>query len=294
MWFLIAFLPVLFWSLTNLTDSVIMRRTHLHPLVINTLQSVFMVLYILLFSRFVDVQTDYMWLLLGIGVFTICASVFYLHTMRVIDSSVINVAWALQNVMLIALGVFVLGEELSAMQFVGCVVVIFGILLLSFWHFKGNLMKTLTVLTVNAVLFLPMVFVQKLLVDNGEHVYAAMFWTLLGRDGFSIVLGLVLLALGKIHFPREHRHPSLFFLCAFAIGNGFCGWLTLQFAYQYVSLSVVSTIGNMQPFFMMAGAWMFIKLIPDFAPRELLTAQSVQIKLISFFVVFVGLTLLVI
>jgi len=51
-------------------------------------------------------------------------------------------------------------------------------------------------------------------------------------------------------------------------------------------------VGNVQPFFVIGQSWLIAKALPRYAPRELLTAQSVGVKLTSFAVVFVGLALL--
>jgi len=63
-------------------------------------------------------------------------------------------------------------------------------------------------------------------------------------------------------------------------------------AYEYGPVSLIMVVGNIQPFFVIFFAWMLTKLVPSKAPKELLTRQSVQIKLISFIIVFFGLALL--
>lgn len=64
------------------------------------------------------------------------------------------------------------------------------------------------------------------------------------------------------------------------------------YAYEIGAISLVSIVANVQPFMVIGLAWFFMKLLPSRAPRELLTMQSVQIKFLSFTVVFAGLTLL--
>jgi len=63
-------------------------------------------------------------------------------------------------------------------------------------------------------------------------------------------------------------------------------------AYQIGPISLVNIVGSIQPFFAMLWAFLFWKISPRFAPKELLTVQSVQIKCIGFTVVIIGLLLL--
>ena len=64
----------------------------------------------------------------------------------------------------------------------------------------------------------------------------------------------------------------------------------LSLVYGHLSLVVITY--NVQPFCVMFFAWLFARYAPAIAPKELLTTQSVQIKLISFAIVFFGLALL--
>lgn len=49
-----------------------------------------------------------------------------------------------------------------------------------------------------------------------------------------------------------------------------------------------------QSFFVLLFAWLVCRLLPTYAPRELLTAQSVGVKVLSFVIAMLGLSLLAI
>jgi hypothetical protein len=70
------------------------------------------------------------------------------------------------------------------------------------------------------------------------------------------------------------------------------GFFFMTNAYAVGLASLVAVTENMQPFCVIFLAWLVAFLVPKCAPRELLTIQSVQVKLVSFLIVFVGLGLL--
>ena len=57
-------------------------------------------------------------------------------------------------------------------------------------------------------------------------------------------------------------------------------------------LSLISVIGNVQPFFVLLLSGFLVRFCPGLAPKELFTVRSTSIKIISFSIVFLGLALL--
>jgi hypothetical protein len=65
------------------------------------------------------------------------------------------------------------------------------------------------------------------------------------------------------------------------------------FAYASGPLSLVVVVSNVQPFLVLAIAGFVVRFFPSKAAKELLTRQSVQLKLLCFFLAFIGLALLI-
>lgn len=61
---------------------------------------------------------------------------------------------------------------------------------------------------------------------------------------------------------------------------------------RFRSASLVSVVGNAQPFIVLFFAWLMVRIAPLSAPKELLTKQSVTVKIVSFTIVYSGLALI--
>ena len=77
-----------------------------------------------------------------------------------------------------------------------------------------------------------------------------------------------------------------------AMLSSFAGSYVMTLAYEEGLASLVSVVANIQPFLTIFFAYTLVMITPRFAPRELLTAQSVGVKLVSFVIVFAGLAML--
>jgi hypothetical protein len=73
----------------------------------------------------------------------------------------------------------------------------------------------------------------------------------------------------------------------------FLGFACLVKAFEIGMLSLVTIAGNLHPFFVIFFAWTLMQTKATHVPKELLSVQSITIKLLCFTIVLVGLTLLI-
>lgn len=78
------------------------------------------------------------------------------------------------------------------------------------------------------------------------------------------------------------RSSSFFYVAEFA----------LTFAYQSGPVSLISVVGNVQPFFVIFLAWVLARFLPSLAAKEVFSKRSMTVKVGSFSIVFIGLALL--
>ena len=83
-----------------------------------------------------------------------------------------------------------------------------------------------------------------------------------------------------------------FAINALVIAFFFAGITLNTLAFHNGPLALAVIVTNIQPFIIILLSLLFYSLLPHKAPKELLTAQSLKVKLVSFLIVFTGLALL--
>lgn len=293
MWFPLQLLSVTCWAGVNVLDSVLVRHYEKRPHVLQWHQSLWTLGSAAVLAILFPVRTDWA-LLLFFGGMTgyLGDRVFFLALDR-IDVSVTNIAWAILGVFLSIGGMLFFGERWTLFQAGGVILVIAGVVYLSLAGKHKILGWNLLYLVGIALLYTPFYLLQKHAIDSGAGVFITFFWMLLGRE---LLAGSVPLLV-----PRLRREALLAFRAydyGFPLLNGLVialflsGTLLSAQAYESGFISLVSVVSNVQPFLVLFLAWVLWKLLPGSASKELLTAQSVRVKIISFLVVLAGLILL--
>jgi drug/metabolite transporter (DMT)-like permease len=295
MWYVFALLAAAFYAADNTTESLIVRHYEKNPLVVTWCYGLFTILFFGVLLFFVDVHTPWMGYLIAFGMSAYLGDLFFTYTVDRLDISVVNASWPILTILLSCIGFLFFGESLKWEHGFGVFLIISGVFFLAFWkqHQHVSLLRTIGLLTVLASFFVPQAVSVKAAVESGESILPVFFWSHLGN--------MLPAFLVPWFFPEFRRKlPSLalrlwgafFPLCALVVVFIIAGLLSLSWAYTFGPLSLVSPSMNVQPFLVIFYAWLLSHVLPQRAPRELLTAQSVQVKLASFTVVLIGLTLL--
>lgn len=293
MWLLFAFLSTLMWALVNVLDSLIVRNYEKNPFVLMWCQSLFSMVFLAIFPLFVSVQfSSWTLTLMLFGAIGFVGDLWFFRVLRSVDVSVMNAAWAILSIFLSIAGFLLFHESWTTSQSAGSVLVIGGVLFLSLFHHSTDAKRTLLFLASLALLYMPYYVMKKSAIDADLGVMHVFYWMMLGRElcGFNVPW-----------FAPSIRRSALKVLrsgWSFSAFNGaviLCFLLAELFgayAYDIGTISLVSIVTNIQPFIVIGLAWLFVRLLPLRAPRELLTVQSVRVKILSFSIVFGGLALL--
>ena len=144
-----------------------------------------------------------------------------------------------------------------------------------------------------ALFYLPVAVARKAAMNAGEPILPVIFWLILGRDLVGFLAPLVLQTQRSMILRTLPSCRSPFFLLsALVIGCFYSAEYIVTLAYSKGPVSLISIVGNVQPFFVIALAAALARFRPSLSPRELLTSRSTSIKATSFSVVFLGLALL--
>jgi drug/metabolite transporter (DMT)-like permease len=255
-------------------------------------QSLISLPIVLLLSVTLSVSTSWAWLLILFGVIGYAGDVWFFHVLGNVDVSISNVAWSLLSLFLAAAGFFFFGDSWGITQSLGSVLIVVGALSLSLRHQRVDLLKMLWLVSVLALLYLPYYIVKKYVIDQGVSPLIVFFWMVYGREVFSFCFGGLFPTIRRTaiatirtswHFMTLNTSIILSFLFAEYMG---------ALAYDEGPFSLVSIVGNIQPFIVMGIAGIVVHFWPTEAPKELLTRQSVRLKVLCFFIVFCGLALL--
>jgi drug/metabolite transporter (DMT)-like permease len=292
MWLAFILLSTIAWAGVNVLNSVLIHHYHKSPFILAWIQSAMGIPVLLVIVPFIEIKTPWALFLFITGITAYLADLWFFYAAEKIDISVLNIAWSVLSLLLAVVGVFYFEESWSIQQSVGSCLILAGTLLLTFFHQHISLRKTLWLLVVLALLYLPFYSIKKSAISDEVNVGTVFFWLTVGRETPSFLLPLFSKKTLKTAFQIIHGN-LLFPLKSLVII--FCYFMAEFFgalAYKHGPLSLVSITSNTQPFIVILGAWFCASFWPRLAPKELFSRQSLKIKILSFSLVFAGLILM--
>lgn len=293
MWLVFALGSNVLWSTSDVISSILVRHHQRDPFVLAWYQSICELALLLLILPFLDVRTTWLPLFVVAGITAYAAFLFFFYVLHRIDVSVMNAAWAFLSLSVSVLSFLFLGESWSALQTGGVCLILLGVIILSFWNRHVSLLHTIGLFAVLGLLYAPIYVIQKAALTNGQVMGAVFFWPLLIQKSAALTLPLFISSTRvKISASRRTIRASFLVLCLLAVSLSLAGFFLSTKAYAIAPASLVSMTLNTQAFITIGVAYGVSIFFPRSAPRELLSAQSVGIKLGSFLIVFLGLALL--
>ena len=293
MWLLFGLLASALWSASDIFNSILVKHYERNPIILSWIQSVGDLLILFVTALLFDVQSEWIGALMFGGFTTYIAFLFLFHVLHRVDVSVMNASWAFLAIFVSISGFVFFGESWSIIQTAGVLLVLSSVFFLAYWHQHVSIFRTIFLLVALGFLYAPVNVVMKAALLNGETVPAAFFWTLLGAKGSAFLFPWMTSKLRRtiVDF-NPHLSMSFLFLNAMGLICSLSGFVAITKAYAVGMASLVSVTENAQPFFAILFAWLSVKMCARYAPRELLTAQSVGVKIACFLVVFAGLGML--
>ena len=297
MWLFFGMLAVSLWAIDNVIASVLVRCYEKSEITlswfIGSMQTLF--LYpILVFFYWPRLIIDPYWIAIffAVGAFSYSGWVLFYYILKRIDTSVSNMAWAMLAIFVSIGGLIFFKEIWSVLQIVGVVLSLSGVFIISYWHKHVSISRTLFLLSILGFINAPYFLVQKAALLNGINVFAVFLYPFISASIVAFLIPMFTRHRSSIFCRCRNLSFWFIFLCSLLSVISAAGFYFISIAYSLAPASLVVMVENIQPFLVMFFAWLVSRLIPKYAPKELLTTQSVQVKLVSFCVVFAGLTLL--
>lgn len=293
MWFLYAILGNVCWTTSDVMNSIMIKHFEKSPLVISWFASVFGLICLACMGLVMEVEVTWIPVYAMTGIAMFFGNLFYYFVLHRLDVSVMNAAWVFMNIFISAYGLLFFGETWSMLQWIGVLLSITGVLILSYWHQHVSIGRTVGYLTLLGLFFAPLFLVQKAALLEGQSIASSFYWTILISELCHFIAPIFHAPTrNRIQHHVMHPTPAFFQFCLWAVVIWLSAFLLVAYANQIAYVSIVMMFENAQPFVTICVAWIFAQLLPKYAPRELLTIQSVQTKIISFTIVFIGLVLL--
>lgn len=293
MWFLYSFVASALWAMANVLDSMVVKRYPANPLTLMWCSGFWKLLILGVLPLMGDIRTNWAVPLLALGALFYVGGILYYHVLKHIDASITQASWAIEAILLSIAGFLIFHETWTAFQTLGALLIIGAVFLLTYWHKHVSIVRTFLLLSLLALCFAPEEMLKKAAILAGEEPFPVFYWAMWGNAALSF--------LAPALFRRFRRDAQEFLSrsnavmhAAFASGNllSFLAFFLLALAYQSGPLSLVSIASSGQPFFVILFAWITTQILPRYAPRELLTAQSIGVKVLSFAIATAGLSLL--
>ena len=294
MWLLFTVLSAGIWAIGNIFDSIIVHHYEPRALVQTFYRGLLRLPILVLMPFVISIETEWMWLLLASGLFYYLLILSYLYALKHIDASITQSSWALQAILLSIVGFLWFNETWSLMQTVGASLVLLSVFLLCYWHKHISTLRTVWLLLLPGFVGIPGEVILKTAADAHVSPWVSAYWSFLSVAVLAVVTPCLIPSMRKnvVHSPAA-RQPSFYAATFLVVLTGFMGFVAIIHAYSTGPLSLISIAGNVQPFLVILFAWLLLQTKTARVPKELLTKQSVQLKLACFSFVFVGLALLI-
>lgn len=293
MWFVYIMIGNVLWSISDVWASVFINRVHKNPFVVGWYLAVLDLIVLACATFIIDLDTAWA-VYIGAAALLAFVGTMALYTvLSYVDASVSSVAWVFLSIGIAVGGFVFFGDSWSLYQSIGAVLSVGGVCLLSLWKLHVSSLSSYVLLALTGLLYVPYFLVSKAAFIAGVSPITILFWYMLFHALYGLVIPLTMKKVRRgIAELYTSTSVSVLRWCFPRTLITFLATYVVLLAYQSGDASLVGIAENGQPFFLIFFAWFASYLVPQYAPRELLTAQSVSIKLISFCIVFAGLSLL--
>lgn len=293
MWFWLQVVAVVCWAGINVLDSLLVQRYRRSPIVFMWNQSYYSMVALAGIVLLGSVRASWMVPLLLVGVVGYVGDLLFFVALKRIDVSVTSIAWVILSVLLSIGGFVWFGESWSSRETAGVLLVFLAIILLSLWQRRVGVGSSLLLLPALALLYTPFYLVQKGALTSGDSILAVTFWSLSGRELCAFVIPLLIAPLRRSVMSAVRAADLQFFVMnGLVIALFFLATVLTSAAFSAGPVSLVAVVGNVQPFFVLLLAGLTIRLVPAFAPKELIDKRSIAIKTACFLLAFLGLAFL--
>ncbi len=299
-WFLFTIISPVLNAAVNyidkyLIEKVVQGRGIGSLIIFSALMGLPVALLILLFNPQVfGISLNHALLIMLNGTFYVAWVLPYLYALEKDDASVVAPLFQLSSVLTLVLGYFVLGEGLTLVQLLGCLLILIGAVGLTLEKSDaGFKIKLGTLLLIGlSCLFIAISGVVFKFVALEESFWVTSFWENLGIFLSSLLLFLVPSYRRQFVHVVKTNGPKIIALNTVNETIVIIGKITLNFATLLVPISMVYFVAEgFQPFFVLAYGILLSLFFPKLTSENIQSSVVIR-KLFAIMVMFLGTYLL--
>jgi uncharacterized membrane protein len=295
MWLIIALLAPIFYAVSNVFDNILANKSFKNPMTLvfyTSLFNVVFVIFLFLFFNFSLPSISLLPIFILLGVINILYLFPYYKGLQNDDTSIVSSFFGLGRIFIPIWAFFIIGEQLSVLEYIGIVLIIIGSVLLSI---RGSLKDIKFSKAIFYILFASFVIsfegvLLKYLFEHGVSVIVGIG----GEMFISFVYGLFFLLHKKTrldiveNFFLFKKKILIFFGEEVAT---FVAFFSGSYALSIAPVSLVQGVGALTPFFVLAYAKLLGKKYPYLFNEQIGVGNTLK-KIILFSITTLGVFLI--
>ena len=289
-WFIFALFAPILWSICNVLDKFLLEKYVKDPISYEFLISLFDIISIIIILFLSPISTNFYGFVLGIivGIIGVLAVILYNKSMadeeasRVVPLAYVNV------IFVVILAYIFLGEIFNFQKYLGIIVIIIGVTLISFkkslkkWHFSSAAKFIL----IAGILWAGASVLSKYVLGFIDY-FTITVWQLVG---YLITIPFFLISKKvRINFHRDIKKVDrkVFLIMIVNTLVYLIGVLSFYFATSISSISLVYAVASTQPFFIFIYGLIITKIAPNIIKEEI-DKSTIILKIIAIVLIFLG------
>lgn len=296
-WFFIALGAPFLWAIVNIFDQYLVEKYSTGTrgsgglVLFSSLIGIFAALAIGFFiDGIFDITLLDKILLIIVGGITIAWIILYLWALEINDVSSV-VPWFMTiPVFGFILGYIFLGETLSRQEFIGSLIILFGVFLISIdfsgkkkqfkWRPALYMLVSCLLVAIAGVIFK--------YVTVGEDFWVSSFWEYVGLGGFGILIYLFIPTYREeFNLMNKEGGKKIFSLNTASEVLTIIGNLLTNYAILLAPVTMVYLVSSFQPAIVLFFTLLATKFFPEIA-KEDMSGRVLLPKIISIFIIILG------
>lgn len=289
-WVFYAVISPAFWALTVVGTKILVDKKFSDPIPFSIFINFFDLIYVIgvyLYFPILFVYPLSIYTIL-IGPLNVISFWLFCKAMMVEDVSRISTLNQLTPIGVTVASAFLLKEELFFQQYIGVIIIISASMVISYRKIDGKAMMSPAIAFVLALVSISVIYnVATKQILSSLDPWSYFFWNNMGV--FSTKL--ILLTSPQIRGGFMRMMSDIDYRTSLAVllteTLFFFGYITLLFAIANGPVSIVSTLGGLQPFFVFIYSLILSLFLPKMLSEELTRFELVQ-KVFAVTLIFIG------
>ncbi|MCK4327456.1 MAG: EamA family transporter [Candidatus Diapherotrites archaeon] len=285
-WAAYAIIASVFWALSNVLDKLITEKYSRDPLFLTSFMCLFYLPVLLALPFLVEIEfsLEVVAWSLATAVFMFTSYVFYFKAINLEEISRLIPLYSLSPVLVAVMAAVLLGEILALAQYAGILLVVSGsALLLMNRSFKFRSGKAFWFLMVSIIAY-PIYSVMSKHVMSFTSYWTMFFWLTAAFTAYSMIA----LSQKKKELKKALRgSPRFIGLAVVSSAAGFVAVLSFIYAVSIGPVSLVTSLGEIQSFFVLLIATGLSIVLPGSIPEQV-TRKTLAQKTVAVVLMFLG------